>query len=204
MKNVRVKSVIPIYATGVVFFLYAVFMPMYRIWDPILALAAAVAGYFIFNKLFPGKTIEVELTYDTGDKSVDQILTQGRGYVIQLDEFKNAIQDEDVSRRIGNLQDISRQIFDYISKNPAQVRKIRRFMDYYYPTVLKFLEHYAEYDSKNVKGENLRNTLEKIRESLSQFEEAFAHQLDNLYGDKALDIETDIEVLQNMMKMEGL
>jgi len=201
----QIKSIVPIYAMGGTFLLYALIFPMYRIWDPMIAFVLSILGYRLFSKLFPGQTIEVEMTYDpTGDKNVDQILAQGREYIRQLDKIKEYNRDEEVIQRMSRLQDISRQIFDYISKNPNQVRKINTFMDYYYPTAIKFLESYAEYDNKDIKGENILSTLEKIKASLAQFEEAFEHQLDNLYSDKALDIEGDIAVLQSLMKREGL
>ena len=197
----RIKSVVPIYGMGCVFFLYALILPMYRWTDLAIALSVAILSYLLFNKIFPGTVIEVEMTYRaTGDKSVDQILTQGREYIQRLDQIKDYSHDEEVILRITRLQDISRQIFDHIAKNPNQARKINTFMDYYYPTAIKFLESYTEYDSKNVKGENILSTLEKIKSSLAQFEEAFEHQLDNLYSDKALDIEGDIAVLQSLMK----
>lgn len=196
----RIKSVVPIYGMGGVVILYALIFPMYRVGDLLMVAWIAVLSYMLLNKLFPG--VVVELPVVSGDRVVDQVLAQGREYSARLDEL--AIDDAEVKRRIANMQRISRQIFEHIAKNPSQARKIDTFMEYYYPTALKFLEHYAEYDRKGVKGQNIQNTLEKIRESLAQFEEAFAHQLDNLYGDKALDIETDIAVLQSIMKQEGL
>ncbi|MCL2400269.1 MAG: 5-bromo-4-chloroindolyl phosphate hydrolysis family protein [Defluviitaleaceae bacterium] len=200
----RIKSVIPIYGMGVVFFLYALILPMYRITDLIIALALSICCYIFLNKLFPGTVVEIEMPYQSGDKDVDQVLTTGREYIQQLENLKEMIQDTEVSSKITNLQNISKQIFDYISKNPTQVRKINTFMNFYYPTALKFLDHFAEHDNNKVKGENIQSSLNKTKESLSQFEEAFAHQLDNLYSDKALDIETDIVVLQNLMKQERL
>ena len=206
----RIKSVIPIYGMGCVFFLYALILPMYRWTDLVIALGVAIICYLLFNKIFPGTVVEVEMTYEpTGDRTIDQLLTQGRGYIQRLDQIKNysqngKSQDDEIIRRITRLQDISRQIFDHIAKNPNQARKINTFMDYYYPTAIKFLESYAEYDSKSIKGENIRSTLDKIKDSLVKFEEAFEHQLDNLYSDKALDIEGDIAVLQSLMKQEGL
>ena len=198
----RVKSVIPIYGTGAVFFLYALIFPMFRFGDVLMAAWIGILVYMLLSKLFPGTVIEIEVI--SGDKAVDDILTKGREYTNRLGQLKNVINDPEVSRHISNMQKISRQIFDHIAKNPSQSRKINTFMDYYYPTALKFLEHYAEYDSKNVKGQNIQNTLEKIRSSLAQFDEAFAHQLDNLYSDRALDIEADIAVLESIMKQEGI
>ena len=196
----RIKSVIPIYGMGVVVVLYALIFPMYRAGDLLMALWIGILSYLLLNRLFPGVEIEVDIS--TGDRDVDNIIAEGRGYIKRLDELR--VQDGEVNRRITNLQRISRQIFDHIAKNPDQVRKINKFMDYYFPTALKFLENYAEYDEKRIKSENIQNTLDKIRSSLVSIEAAFEHQLDNLYSDKALDIEADVAVLESLIKQEGI
>ena len=203
----RIKSVVPIYGMGCIFFLYALIMPMYRWTDLVIALGVAIISYILLNKIFPGAVVEVEMTYQsTGDKSVDQLLSQGREYIQRLDQIKYSGKegDKEIIQRITRLQDISRQMFDHIAKNPNQARKINTFMDYYYPTAIKFLESYTEYDNKIIKGENIRSTLDKIKESLVKFEEAFEHQLDNLFSDKAMDIRAEIAVLENIMKREGM
>ena len=55
-----------------------------------------------------------------------------------------------------------------------------------------------------MEGENITETMRKIREVLATIEEAFEKQLDSLFSDEALDISTDISVLETMMAREGL
>ena len=43
-----------------------------------------------------------------------------------------------------------------------------------------------------------------MENSLEMIATAFERQLDNLYKDKSLDIETDIQVLETMMAGDGL
>ena len=188
----RVKTAIPIYGAGVLFLLCALIFPMYRFRDIITAIIVAIVGYFVLDKLFPGKIIEV-----SGDKNVDGLLAQGREYVERLESLK--IEDLQINQQIGKLQSISRQIFEYVAKNPNQSRKINSFMNYYLPTSIKFLEQYEEFDAKETRGENIQTTMQNISDSLTKFEEAFTNQLDALYSEKALDIETDITVLEGIM-----
>jgi len=192
---------------GIAFLAYSLIFPMYRITDIAIALGISILLYFPLNKVFPGKMTEVpkEVTFErSGDSAADAMLSQGRGYIKRLSELDMSIGNSEISRQISRLIDVSTQIFDFISKNPGHARKINTFMDYYYPTALKFLESYAEFDSKTVRGGNISASMQKISESLSKIEEAFEHQLDNLYSDKALDITTDITVLENIMRREGM
>ncbi|MCL2621017.1 MAG: 5-bromo-4-chloroindolyl phosphate hydrolysis family protein [Defluviitaleaceae bacterium] len=201
----RIKSVIPIYLTGLAFVLYAVIAPMYTFVHLGIAFAVAVAIYFLGNLVFRGKEIDVPKEFEkSGDTAVDRMVADGRGYMLRLVELKNQTKNEQLKRQIIELEQISAQIFDFVVKNPDKGRKLHTFMDYYFPTTLKFLENYVQLETKVVKGENIQATMDNIKDSLGQIQQAFEHQLDILYKDSALDIKTDIAVLENIMKQAGL
>ena len=56
----------------------------------------------------------------------------------------------------------------------------------------------------NMAGENIDTTLAKVEGMMRTIVAAFEKQLDSLYGADALDISTDITVLETMMAREGL
>jgi hypothetical protein len=189
------------------FALYCLLLPMHRITDLVIALAVAILIYRLAGLIFRGKIVELprEITFEkSGNDAADAMIAQGREYIRRLEELGKTIADPKIVGQIAHLQQISIQIFEFIQKNPGHVRKINTFMDYYYPTAIKLLDSYARFDTKSVRGENISEAMAKISDSLSKVEEAFAHQLDNLYSDKALDITTDIAVLENIMKSEGV
>lgn len=203
----RLKSPMPILLGALVFLIYALLISMTRIIDIGVAFGLAAASYFALGIVFPGKLIDLpqeESIGPSGDERADEIIRRGRAYIRRLGELDNLIADEGVSRQINHLIEISRQIFDFISRNPAHHRKINTFMEYYYPTALKFLESFSELSGRVVRGGNIAATLAKLSESLASIEIAFEHQLDNLYSDKALDIKTDIAVLDNIIEREGM
>ena len=57
---------------------------------------------------------------------------------------------------------------------------------------------------QGVQGENITGTMEKVEGMMATIVLAFEKQLDSLFGDQAMDISTDITVLDNMMAREGL
>ena len=59
-------------------------------------------------------------------------------------------------------------------------------------------------EEQGIRGENIRRTMQEIETVLDTVVEAFNKQLDNLFSDQALDISTDIQVLETMMAGEGL
>lgn len=77
-------------------------------------------------------------------------------------------------------------------------------MDYYLPTTLKLLNSYDRMSAAGISGENISTTLSKVEGMMRTVVAAFEKQLDSLYGAEALDISTDITVLETMMAREGL
>lgn len=77
-------------------------------------------------------------------------------------------------------------------------------MNYYLPTTVKLLENYNEFGKQEAKGENITSTMKKVEEVLDTVVNAFKKVLDDLFMDKALDTSVDIEVLEKMLREEGL
>jgi hypothetical protein len=77
-------------------------------------------------------------------------------------------------------------------------------MDYYLPTPLKMLRGYRKMDERNISGHDAENVKEKIESAMDVVIGAFKKQLNTLYKDNILDISTDIDVLETMLKQDGL
>ena len=118
--------------------------------------------------------------------------------------LNDAIADETVSAQIDRLESATKKIIGHVAENPAKLPQIRRFMDYYLPTTLKLLNAYDRMSATGVSGENIDGTLVKVEGMMRNIVAAFEKQLDSLYGADALDISTDITVLETMMAREGL
>ncbi len=114
------------------------------------------------------------------------------------------LEDQKISAHIVRLQQTSEKIFDYVKDHPDKLSDIRKFMNYYLPTTLKLLNAYDRMSAQGVSGENIDTSLERIRSMMNTITAAFDKQLDSLFGEEALDISTDISVLETMMAREGL
>jgi len=132
------------------------------------------------------------------------IVDQGYQYIRRLKHLRISIQDEQVVNRVSRLETIGQQIIEFVETHPGHTGKLNKFMEYYFPTALKFLENYASFSQKPVKGENVQETLEKIAQGLVSIEKAFEQLLDNLYEDKVMDMDSELALLQQTMAIEGL
>jgi len=99
---------------------------------------------------------------------------------------------------------VSGEIFKQVKADPKKLPQIRKFMDYYLPTTLKLLNAYDRMGSTGVTGENTSATMNRVENVMSTIVTAFEKQLDSLFGADAMDISTDITVLETMLAREGL
>lgn len=122
----------------------------------------------------------------------------------QLRALNDAIPGEEMSDKISRLEAVSAKIFAQAKQNPDKLPQMRKFMDYYLPTALKLLKTYAELDAQGVEGENIRESKQRIEQVMDTLVTAFEAQLDRLFEDDALDVSTDIDVMENMLRADGL
>jgi len=215
METVKRKPVAPFYAVAVLWLIYALLFPLYTAMHYILLAAVSAAVVFAVRaicvsggvpeaakKQAPPKQEEKAET--TGDPALDKMLKDGRLAIAEMKRLDDNIAHPGISADIVRLEQVSQKIFDEVKRNPKKLPQIRRFMDYYLPTTLKLLNSYDRMSGAGVSGENIDTTLAKVEGMMRTIVAAFEKQLDSLYGAEALDISTDITVLENMMAREGL
>ena len=77
-------------------------------------------------------------------------------------------------------------------------------MNYYLPMTVKLLNAYAEMDAQPVQGETILASKKEIEATLDTLNLAFEKLLDDLFSDTALDVSSDISVLNTLLAQEGL
>ena len=207
MKKIVHKSAAPLYAAAVVWVLYALLFPLYRLGHFLAVIAASAVVYLIAKKLCPDVVEEVkeeEKPQTTGNPELDKMLSDGKLAISEMKRLDENIQDETISAQIRKLESLSGKIFAQVQQEPKKLPQIRKFMNYYLPTTLKLLNSYDRMSAQGVSGENISGTMNRVENMMETIVQAFEKQLDSLFGAEALDISTDITVLDNMMAREGL
>lgn len=207
MKKIVHKSAAPLYAAAVVWVLYALLFPLYRVIHFAVVAAASALVYLIAKALCPDIVEEVkveEKPRTTGNAELDKMIADGKLAISEMKRLNDSIQDETISRQIDRLEEISGKIFAQVETEPKKLPQIRKFMSYYLPTTLKLLNAYDRMSGQGVAGENIGGTMQRVEQMMDTIVQAFEKQLDSLFGAEALDISTDITVLDNMMAREGL
>ncbi|WP_303867942.1 5-bromo-4-chloroindolyl phosphate hydrolysis family protein [Acetobacterium wieringae] len=137
-------------------------------------------------------------------KAVHEVIAEGQDTIRQINEANIAIEGEIISQKLDRLEKVITKIFEFIEENPDGLPEIRKFMGYYLPTTLKLVSVYRDLDAEPIQGANILATKKEIEDTLDTISHAFENLLDSFYEDTAMDVSTDISVLNTMLAQEGL
>lgn len=122
----------------------------------------------------------------------------------EIRQVNDQIPDAAMSAKIDRIEEITGKILNYQKSHPNKEGQLRTFLNYYLPTTLKILRAYAQLDAQGIEGENISAAKKRIEDMMDQVVSGFEKQLDKLFQDDAMDITSDVEVLENMLKKDGL
>ena len=138
------------------------------------------------------------------DPRIREVLDKGGEFLNQLRKCNDDIPGEEVSNKIYHMELILSKIFQRAKEHPEVIPDLKKLMDYYLPMTVKLLNAYADMDAQPVQGANIENAKREIEGTLDTLSRAFEKLLDELFQDTALDVSSDITVLQTLLAQEGL
>ena len=127
------------------------------------------------------------------------------GYAGALRAIRSAndrIADPVLSQKIDRLEEIAGRIFRIIEDEPSKRAQASTFLNYYLPTTQKLLDSYADFEEAGVSGKNLDQAKDKIARTMDNIVAGFEQQLDRLYQSEAMDIDSDIRVMETMLRRD--
>ena len=124
------------------------------------------------------------------------------GILRRIRRANDAIADPGLSAKIDRLETITAKIFRAVEEDPKKRDRIDTFLNYYLPTTQKLLDSYAEFEAAGVEGENLRQAKARIESTMDLIIKGFEHQLDELYKADAMDVDSDIRVMETMLERD--
>ena len=212
MAKIVKKSPVPLYLTAALWIVWALLGPMYALWHFLLLAGLSIAVFWAARRLFRDRVLvlpdpEPEAPSEpvtTGNPEMDALMAERDRAVSEMRRLNDSIEDAKISRQIDHMERVTQKIFAHVAENPKKLPQIRRFLNYYLPTTLKLLNAYDRMDDAGVAGANIDGTMGQIEAMLDTVVLAYDKQLDALFADEALDISTDITVMEQMLSQEGL
>ena len=222
-RNKRRRSVGFIYGFAVTWLVMAAFLPMYKLWAVITALCASILVSSVIASA-SGKKAQAEEEKAAAEQrekekqetekaaaagtsyspEVSAILAEGNRALSEMGRLYMSIKDPEVRGKINEIMRITDKISQDAISDPSDIPQIKKFMNYYLPTTIKLLNAYDRMSAQGIEGENLDKSMKSINDMLDTAIEAYKKRLDSLFANQALDIETDIQVMNTMLAREGL
>ena len=214
MAKFKKRPVIPIYAIALVWVIFTLVHPLYRVSDYVTVILLSAVVFIVAKGIFPTISYEMpdpqpqaapsaseeeppaqdaaqeaqeEAPSSTGDPKIDALIQEKDRALQEMRRLNDAIEDEIISRRIDQLEDTTGKIIDQVVAHPEKLSQIRTFMNYYLPTTLKILNAYDRMGAAGVSGENIDSTMQRIETMMDTIVMAFHKQLDALFRDDAMD-----------------
>ena len=203
-QEIRKKPVLPLWLAALAWPVGALVFPVYTLWGRAATAALSVVVYFVAARLCPVRIVTREVPYATGSEDVDAMLAGIEKNLDTLHALNDAIPDAKLSAEMDRMERAGRGILQAIEANPDKAGQIDRFARYYLPEVVKIMAAYARMEQGGIKGDNADQIQSEVRANAATMATAFENQLDSLYSAEAMDISTDIQVLDTILKSQNL
>jgi hypothetical protein len=139
----------------------------------------------------------------TGNEQADNVILKGQEMLKTIREENIVITDDTLSMQMDTLVDKCTQILRTVSSEPSKAPHVRKFMNYYLPTTLKVLANYRTMQERGVSYEDMTQARDSAVRCMNMVLTACQKQIDALHRENMLDISTDIDVMEQMLKRDG-
>ncbi|MDO5047553.1 MAG: 5-bromo-4-chloroindolyl phosphate hydrolysis family protein [Anaerococcus sp.] len=118
---------------------------------------------------------------------------------ILRENIKNLSFRENINKLIKNASDILK----IIDKYPDKAYGLGKFSTYYLPTSIKLVDSYKDFEMLSSNDSNFIKSMDEINQSIKTIGDAFANMKNDLLGDKAMDVKTEIDTINLLLNQEG-
>lgn len=167
-------------------------------------------SYDAYKAHYQGRSVYVEETPRPIEKEEErEAIEDDRAkaltdYGDKLSEYKSATTSAELKARIERLEKLLASIDHAVEGDPRRVEELNKFTDYYAPTTMKLIHRYIQFESSSVITDSIRSTMSDILHSLDTVTAAYEKLLDTLYKDDLLELKAEMNVMQTVMKQDGL
>ena len=201
MERKTIRSGGPYVLAGAAVLLVALTAGIGSVFSYLLAAVVFALAFVTGRTLFPDRVIEVERAPRSGNAEVDALIAEARAQLDAIARANDAIAEEILSAQIADIETTCRTILARLEEQPDMLSSLRTFLRYYLPATLKLLQSRAALEGEG--GEQMQ-IAQRIREAMGQVQTAFHRQLDALNEFRFINLESEMDVLTDMLRSDGL
>ncbi len=137
------------------------------------------------------------------DATVADVVREGKSALVRIRSANDRIPDPALSAQIDSIENSCRQILSVLEQRPQLLSQLRTFLRYYLPTTLHLLDARAKLEN-TANTPKAREVRARISEALGVIDKAFLKQVEALDEYRFIDLESEMDVLRDMLRSDGL
>lgn len=139
---------------------------------------------------------------NSNDESL--VILETKRNIEKIKEYSKEINDADINPALEEMISILDNMVAYSKANKEVEKKLQKINEYHLPTAIKMLKYYIDFCNLPVKNDNIEKTSLEIEDAIIKLNEALKKMLLEMNENKLIDINSDIDVLKNMLEKDGL
>ena len=174
-------------------------------WNFLFSAVLAVLLYMALTLLLkPARKIgKVKVETLRDGEHLREKLEEARADLKSIERSMTKIRDLELKEESERLHRTAGNILKYLEENPGKIPQARQFIDYYQDTASQLLEKYVDLQNTGLNTEDTRRLKVQTEEAIRTLNEAFENQFQKLMSEELLDMEAELQLLRQTMKMEG-
>ena len=137
------------------------------------------------------------------NSDVSEVIRAGHAAMRSIRAANDIIADEALSAQIDSIENSCAQILSILEQRPQLLTQLRSFLRYYLPTTLKLLEARAKLEN-TASTPKAREIRARISDAVGAIDKAFLKQVEALDAYRFIDLESEMDVLRDMLRADGL
>lgn len=174
-------------------------------WNLAAAALLCILLYFGLGLILkPRKKIGgIDVEKIQGGEEFQKLLEEARKDLKQISRAAREITNIKAKEDAEALEAGGRRILSYLEENPEKISMARRFFTYYLDTAAGLLERYTQLQETGLRTPEVTEALRKTAGTFPVLNEVFEKQFTRLMEGELMDVEAEISLLENTLKMEG-
>ncbi|MEZ5125483.1 MAG: 5-bromo-4-chloroindolyl phosphate hydrolysis family protein [Thermoleophilia bacterium] len=138
------------------------------------------------------------------DEAAAEVLRPARAQIDTLLEHASAIGKADIRDEVVALCRTADQIVGELAKHPHKVAAARSFLTYYLDAAARIVDGYVYLLRRDSSAPEITKTVARAEDSLRVVQQAFDRQLAGVLEDRALDLDSEIELLERTVRNDTM
>ncbi len=184
----------------IIFIVLFVVLKMEIIISGVLALLIYIGSSLLFAP--NNKLVLLGIKDSNKQKEYMDLLDNGYENYEKISKLRNQLTKPEIKTKCTLIVNQIAKILKYLEKHPNKIGQNKKFFTYYLEAILKIINSYNDISTQNVHTKEIEEVMEKTEKSLTLINKSLEEQFSKMLQNDALDLDTEIDLLNNSINMK--